>query len=111
MGFLSFLLSRDAMGHAFSINYKGNDTFPTFCGAILTVAIQVLTLVQLLKLSIEMLEMSEPSIQSYERPLLYSETVENGELNFYDSFFSLGVVIKEIRTQEFIALPEQVGSW
>ena len=111
MGLISFLLSRDAMGHAFSINYKGNGAFPTLCGAILTMAIQVLTLVQLVKLSTEMTEMSEPNIQSYERPLLYSETVENGELNFYDSFFSVGIVLHDERKQSHLSLPEQVGTW
>ena len=73
MGFLSLLISRDAMGHAFSINYKGADTYQTACGAILTLAIQLLTLVALVKLTLEMVEMSEPNIQSYERPLLLSE--------------------------------------
>ena len=111
MGLLSFLLSRDAMGHAFSINYKGNGAYPTLCGAILTIAIQVLTLVQLVKLSTEMIEMSEPIIQSYERPLLVSESIDYGELNFYDSFFSVGVVLHSDIENGFIPLPEQVGSW
>ena len=111
MGFLSFLLSRDAMGHAFSINYKGKDTYPTLCGAFLTMAIQVLTLVQLVKLSVEMIEMSEPNIKSYERPLLYSETLDFGELNFYDSFFSVGVAIFHTKMRQFTAVPEQVGNW
>ena len=111
MGLLSFLLSRDAMGHAFSINYKGNGAYPTLCGAILTIAIQVLTLFQLVKLSTEMIEMSEPNIQSYERPLLISETTDYGDLNFYDSFFSVGVVLFSESEVGFIPLPEQVGSW
>ena len=58
-----------------------------------------------------MIEMSEPNIQSYERPLLITETEDYGELNFYDSFFSVGVVLFNSENPKFMHLPEQVGSW
>ena len=109
MGLLNFLISRDAMGHVFSINYKGADTFQTALGGVLTLIIQLLTLVSLLKLTIEMIEMSEPNIQSYERPLLLEEVLELGEINFYDNRFVFGIVLESKEQREFIDLPQEVG--
>ena len=109
MGLLSLLISRDAMGHAFSINYKGADTYQTACGAMLTLAIQLLTLVSLVKLTLEMVEMSEPNIQSYERPLLLEEADDLGEINFFDSRFSIGVALMSHTEGGFIDIPEELG--
>ena len=47
MGFLSFLLGRDVMGHSFSLTYKGNTSHPTMVGAVLTIGIQLLVVFQL----------------------------------------------------------------
>ena len=45
MGFASFLLGRDTMGHAFGVNYKGNGTYPTPLGAFISSSIQILALI------------------------------------------------------------------
>ena len=45
MGFGSFLLARDRMGHAFKINYKSEDGYPTPLGAFFSIAIQIFTLI------------------------------------------------------------------
>ena len=76
---------------------------------MLTLAIQLLTLVSLVKLTLEMVEMSEPNIQSYERPLLLEEVDDLGEINFFDSRFSIGVVLMSTATHEFIDIPEEIG--
>ena len=62
MSLLRFLLARDSIGHAFAITYKGSDQFPTLIGAILTILIKCLVIVQLVKKSIDLVEMSDPSI-------------------------------------------------
>lgn len=48
MGMLSLLLGRDQMGHTLGINYKGNDSHPSVLGAVLTLGIQIVVLIQLI---------------------------------------------------------------
>jgi len=44
MGLASFILNRDAMGHALSVNYKGNGAYPTMFGGLISIAIYFLVL-------------------------------------------------------------------
>ena len=81
MGFASFLLGRDTMGHAFSINYKGNGSYQTPLGACITIIIQVLALIQCLQQSRSMIEMTDPLIQSYKRSMYRSEIDSFGAMN------------------------------
>ena len=43
--FSKFLLSRDTLGHAYSLKYGGNDSYNTYVGAILSLGISVLVLI------------------------------------------------------------------
>ena len=45
MGFVSFLLGRDTMGHAFSVNFKGNKAYPTPIGAFISTSIKIFVLI------------------------------------------------------------------
>ena len=69
MGLISFILRRDSLGHPLAINYKGNEEHPSFLGAFISITIHLLVSVQLLYKLIELLDMSDPSIQSFERPI------------------------------------------
>lgn len=69
MRFRKFILARDNMGVPFSIRYKGADTFQTMIGAILTLCIRVLVISQCFMLFLDMVQMSDPLVRSYERPL------------------------------------------
>ena len=73
MGLLSFLLGLDKLGHSLTVTYKGNETHPTILGAIFTITIQVLVIIKLVNKSTSLISMSDPSIQSYERPLYQDE--------------------------------------
>ena len=45
MGFASFLLERDTLGHAFSLKYKGKDAYMTPLGAFISITIQIMVLI------------------------------------------------------------------
>ena len=47
MGFYNFLLQQDALGHTFGVNYKGQSTFATPLGALITIVIKVLVKLKL----------------------------------------------------------------
>ena len=60
--FRRLVLSQDMLGHPLSVNYKGEQAYRTVVGAVVSTGIRVLTLVQLITLSISMLEMQDPNI-------------------------------------------------
>lgn len=93
MGFLSFLLARDNLGHPVTLNYKGNDNHPSCCGAILTISIKIMVLFYCLQEASEMVSMGNPAVQSYERPLYEHEVEELGEMVFGDYHYNFGVYL------------------
>ena len=94
MGFLSFLLGRDVLGHSIAITYKGSDTHPTMVGSTISILIKIFVIVYLVQKSLDLAYMEDPSIQSYERPIYDDEQEEMGEVNFADKKFHLGVYFK-----------------
>ena len=91
MGFMSLFLSRDMLGHPLTINYKGDTNFNTKLGAFLSIGIQVMVLYILIDLTIDMIQMNDPSILSYKRPLYEEEVDEFGEINLEEYRFNFGV--------------------
>lgn len=73
--FIDLILSRDVFGHPLSVNYKGSDIFQTKIGAFFSIVTQLMTLGILVIKSIELVNMSDPSLQLYRRPI-YEETVD-----------------------------------
>ena len=57
MGFGTFLLSRDLLGHAFSLNYRGETTYNTYVGSVISICIYVLVMVQLVDKVIDLVDM------------------------------------------------------
>ena len=53
----------------------------------------MLTLVQLITLAVSMIEMSDPNIQSYKRPLYRNEVEDFGQINLDQSFFNFGIFV------------------
>ena len=82
MKFLSsFLMSRDVLGHPLSVNYKGSDTFQTKLGAFISISVQALVLTQLILKLLDLIEMNDPSILAYERPIYQDELDDLGVVN------------------------------
>ena len=93
MGFLSFLLGRDTMGHALTINYKSEGDYHTLLGALLSISIQIFTLIQCIQLAMSLIEMSDPTVQSYKRSMYQSELNTFGSMNLKENFFNFGLVV------------------
>ena len=82
MKFLSsFLMSRDVLGHPLSVNYKGSDTFQTKLGAFISICVKALVLTQLILKLLDTVNMSDPSILAYERPIYQDELDDLGVVN------------------------------
>ena len=59
-----------------------------------------------------MIDMTDPSIQSFERPMLDEDIADIGDAgiaNFNEYYFNYGVVLKSRKTGEYLALPESLG--
>ena len=69
MGFSSYLLSLDILGHGFSVNYRGNSTYNTYVGSILSICIFILVMVQLVDRTLDLVDMRDPSVSSMTRPM------------------------------------------
>lgn len=92
-----------------TINYKGEQTYNTKLGAFFSIGIQVLVLVQLAQLTIDMINMNDPAILSYERPLYEEEVNSFDYLNMDEYRYNFGVYFTSRHDPEAIAIPESVG--
>ena len=101
------LLARDMLGHSLSINYKGEGSFNTKLGGFLSLVIQTLVLTYLFMRTTELITMSDPTVQSYSRPLYREEVEEFGAINMHDFRFNFGVVAEINGT--FEPLPKEFG--
>ena len=87
--FKEFFLGRDILGHSISINYRGNTSYNTYLGALLTIGVQMLVLVQLVQKSIDLYSMEDPNVTIMSRPIYEEES--NQLYNFKDHRFDVGV--------------------
>ena len=65
MGILNFLLSWDQLGYSPSLSYKGEKRHNTMLGAVLSLSIKTLVVIQLYQKLVSLIDMDSPSIQSY----------------------------------------------
>ena len=91
----SVLMSRDLFGHPISLNFKGSEAFPTKLGAFISIGIQGLVLVFLALKLIAMVDMADPQIISYQRPIKLDELSERGEMKLDELNFNYGVFIQK----------------
>ena len=91
--FTKFLLGRDRLCHPFSLNYGGSDTHKTWLGTGLSLVINVLVLIILAQKIDEVVNMNDPEVQVYTRPILKSEVDEAGQVNFAKHRLNIGFFI------------------
>ena len=89
--FLRLITGRDSFGHPINLFYKGEETHQSLLGGIITILIQATTLILLFSSIMEVFEMEEPQVTSYERPIFPDEREERGvfdlnELGFVIAF-------------------------
>ena len=65
--------------------------YPTKLGALISIAIRVLVAIILVQKSVELVDMNEPTLQIYSRPLYKSEVEDYGAINTDEYHFNFGV--------------------
>ena len=91
--FSKFLLSQDRLGHPYSLNYRGSETHQTWLGTGLTLVVNVLVLIILTQKIDEVINMQDPEVQVYTRPILKEELEEAGGVNFAKNMLNVGFFI------------------
>ena len=89
--FFRVLLKLDHLGHKFSLNYKGEETYQTKLGALLTIASTVLVGILFVLKATEVIEMKDPTVQVYSRSIYKKEVDSLSEINLGDNHFNFGV--------------------
>ena len=64
---IGLLSSLDEFGHPMSLTYKGEFTYQTLIGGILTIVMQVLVAIVIINAAIEIYNVNDPTITSFER--------------------------------------------
>ena len=65
----SLVRSLDKFGHSIKVNYRGEESFNSFFGGVLTIVVYSLTLVMVISAIKEMIQMNDPILSEYSRPL------------------------------------------
>ena len=112
-GFTKFFLSRDRLGHPFSLNYLGSETHQTWFGAALSMVINILVLIILAQKTDAMLNMTDPEVQVFKRPIFEHEVEKAGEINFASHKMHIGFAtyIRNEHTFEYGPIPPEVIVW
>ena len=95
------------MAHPVTMNYKGHDSHSTRLGGVLTILVRGLVIFELVRLSTNLVGMTDPSILSFVRPLYDGEITKMGEMKLSDYHFGMGVYVTSNGTA--IAIPENLG--
>ena len=110
-----FLKDCDVFGHPISVYYKGEETYPSVLGGVLTVAVQILTLILVLISVKEIWLMEDPTITQYAKPITMQNRKEIGDVNFAD-YGQHGYVIAiaaqvqgTYNGRNYTTLPPEVG--
>lgn len=91
--FIRLLRGLDDYGHPIRLSYKGEETFQTLGGSILSITVQGLTLAMIITAFTEVFRMQEPKITQYLRPLQAQDRKEIGEVKFADYGYTMGVFL------------------
>ena len=108
MGFGTFLLSKDLLGHGLTLNYRGNSTYNTYVGSILSICIYVLVMVQLIDKTTDLVDMRDPNVSSLTRPMLEAENTDFGDIMLEEFRFNLGVYFHG-KDRKPLEIPTDIG--
>ena len=110
--FFRFLSNRDLFGHSFQLLYKGDEAYNTVIGGILTLMVQLLTLVMAIRAYEEVVMMNDPRIINYTKPVGSEEISDLLPLKFDDSDFVIAfkASVTNKRTSQPTELPPTLGT-
>ena len=91
VSFSNLLKSIDSFGHPIHVNYKGEKTFKSQIGGLLSLLSLAMTLVLVVKAVNEMVVMEEPTLKQFSKPLQMVDRKELVPVRFsdYDLIFML----------------------
>lgn len=103
----------DKFGSPINVNYKGQETYNTVLGGLCTLTVYVLSCVLILQASQEIIEMNDPIITDFSRPLPVSERENLVPINFddYGLIFGLSSLYFSKERPFGAPVPPSVGSW
>ena len=78
------LKSIDSFGHPIQVNYKGEETFKSQVGGLLSLLSLALTLVLVVRAVNEMVVMEEPTLTEFSKPLQMEDRKELVPVRFSD---------------------------
>ena len=67
--FKRLLRSVDTFGHSIRVNYRGEDSYKSALGGLMTLLVCSLTLVMVIRAIEEIAEMNEPTLMEYYKPM------------------------------------------
>ena len=94
----------DRFGHQIKVNYKGEETYNSSLGGIITVAVYALTLILIVKSAEEILLMQDPKITAFSKPLNLEERAELVPVAHDDYDFVFGFYVS-------LGIPPEIGTW
>ena len=90
MKFFKLVRSVDAFGHDIKMNYRGEESYNSLLGGIITMGVYALTLVLVVRAVTEIIYMQDPSLTEYSKPLTLEERADWVPLSHKDFNFMIG---------------------
>ena len=87
-----WLKSVDSFGHPVQVNYKGDKTFKSQVGGVLSLLSMALTLMMVVRAVKEMVLMEEPTLSEFAKPLELSDRIELAPVKFSDYDFIFMII-------------------
>ena len=107
---LNLLSSLDEFGHPMSLTYKGEFTYQTLIGGVLSIIMQVLVAIMIINAVIEVYNVDEPTITSFERFIPLEDRNELGTFRFDDYSYVMAFEVEvDIDGEISYELPPKVG--
>lgn len=93
----NLLKSFDNFGHPIHVNYKGEETFKSQVGGVLSLLSLALTLVLVVRVVNEMVMMKEPTLREFSKPLQLEDRKELIPVRFsdYDLIFMISATVND----------------
>ena len=88
-----FVRGLDDFGHPIRVNYKGEETFQSHIGGFLTIVVQVLTVINIVRAIKEITLMQDPQIESYKVQISVEEQMQNKSVSFAEMQYYFGVIV------------------
>ena len=105
---------RDSLGHPIRLLLRGEDSYRTICGGLVSIAIQIMTMILIYESLINIVFMDSPEIISFEKPMSVEDKKSLAPLHFNDYGYTIAMKIAVFNYETYewsMGLPQKVGSF